>query len=57
VVDQQSFPLPVPAFPELQAQGAYSKKQLYTKKDIELVIQYAAERGITVMMEVDMPGR
>ena len=35
-VDDQSFPLPVNAFPLLQEKGAYSQAERYTKLDIEV---------------------
>ncbi|CAL1699853.1 unnamed protein product [Somion occarium] len=56
VADSQSFPLEVPGFPELAAKGAYSKEEMYSVNDVELIIQYANTRGIDVVMELDTPG-
>ncbi|EIW55410.1 N-acetylhexosaminidase [Trametes versicolor FP-101664 SS1] len=56
IIDSQSFPLEVGAFPELSAKGAYSSKEVYSLDDIQQIIQYANERGIDVIMEMDSPG-
>ena len=41
VVDSQSFPLDVPAFPELAQKGAYSDGEQYSLADVEQVVSYA----------------
>ncbi|EKM55102.1 glycoside hydrolase family 20 protein [Phanerochaete carnosa HHB-10118-sp] len=56
VVDSQSFPLEVSAFPELSQQGAYSAMQVYSEADVQDIISYAAARGIDVVLELDTPG-
>ncbi|KAF6755877.1 beta-hexosaminidase [Ephemerocybe angulata] len=56
VVDSQSFPLEVPEFPELAQKGAYSEKEKYSTQDVQDIVKYAAERGIDVLMEIDIPG-
>ncbi|KAI0364269.1 N-acetylhexosaminidase [Pilatotrama ljubarskyi] len=56
VIDSQSFPLEVEAFPELAAKGAYSAREIYTRDDIQHIVRYANERGIDVVMELDSPG-
>lgn len=43
MVDSHSFPLQVSIFPELSDAGAYSSKQVYSEKDVQDVIGYAAE--------------
>ncbi|EGW32125.1 uncharacterized protein SPAPADRAFT_61209 [Spathaspora passalidarum NRRL Y-27907] len=35
---------------------AYSPREIYTKQDILYVINYAYERGVRIVPEVDMPG-
>ena len=42
-IDSQSFPLDVEAFPELAEEGAYSTDEIYTREDIQQIIQYANE--------------
>ena len=43
VIDSQSFPLEVAAFPRLSEKGAYSTEEVYTKDDIQRIVQYANE--------------
>ncbi|KAF8993489.1 beta-hexosaminidase [Cyathus striatus] len=56
VVDSQSFPLVVPGFTELSAKGAYSPSSIYSPSDVKDIVQYAAQRGIDVLAEIDTPG-
>ncbi|KAF8133373.1 glycoside hydrolase family 20 protein [Boletus edulis] len=56
IVDSQSFPLEVAQYPQLAANGAYSADEIYSESDVQYLVQYAAERGIDVMMEIDTPG-
>lgn len=56
VTDSQSWPLVVPALPELSEKGAYSPAQTYSPADIEGLQRYGAVRGVQVYLEIDMPG-
>ncbi|KAG1888014.1 glycoside hydrolase family 20 protein [Suillus fuscotomentosus] len=56
ITDSQSFPLEVAQYPELSINGAYSPQEVYTASDVQYIVQYAAARGIDVMMEIDTPG-
>ncbi|XP_073953214.1 beta-hexosaminidase subunit beta-like [Choristoneura fumiferana] len=56
IVDDQSFPYQSEKFPELSEHGAYHPSMVYTKVDIETVVNYARERGIRVLPEIDVPG-
>ncbi|TBU57872.1 N-acetylhexosaminidase [Dichomitus squalens] len=56
VIDSQSFPLHVEAYPELAEKGAYSAEEIYSQNDIRTIVQYANERGVDVVMELDSPG-
>ncbi|KAL5522576.1 hypothetical protein ACEPAG_8593 [Sanghuangporus baumii] len=56
VTDSQSFPIQVPGFPELSAAGAYSNASIYTLDDVQDIVQYAGERGIDILVEIDSPG-
>ncbi|CAL5210265.1 unnamed protein product [Lathyrus oleraceus] len=55
IVDEQSFPLEVPSYPNLW-KGSYSKWERYTVEDAYEVVNFAKMRGINVMAEVDVPG-
>lgn len=55
IIDEQSFPLEVPSYPDLW-KGAYSKQERYTVEDAHDVVNFAKNRGIHVMAEVDIPG-
>jgi len=55
LVDSQSFPFNSPSSPNL-VKGSYSPKMIYTVDDISMIKQYAGERGIRILMEIDVPG-
>lgn len=54
--DAQSWPLEIPALPELARKGAYHQSQIWTTADLKEVQEYGVHRGIEVYVEVDMPG-
>ncbi|KAI0665445.1 N-acetylhexosaminidase [Trametes maxima] len=56
IIDSQSFPLGIPAFPELSEKGAYSLDEIYTGDDVQRIIKFANERGVDVVVEMDWPG-
>ncbi|KAG1802560.1 glycoside hydrolase family 20 protein [Suillus subaureus] len=56
ITDSQSFPLEVVQYPEITINGAYSPQEVYTASDVQYIVQYAAARGIDVLMEIDTPG-
>jgi len=56
VVDSQSFPYESAAYPDLSILGAYSGAHVFTREDVNRVVQYAAERGVRVVPEFDTPG-
>jgi hexosaminidase len=49
--DDQGWRIESKRFPKLQATGPY-----YTQDEIKSVVDYAGERGIEVVPEIDMPG-
>lgn len=55
IVDDQSFPMEVNSYPKLQAMGAYSAWERYSRMDASDVVEYARLRGIRVMLEIDTP--
>lgn len=49
--DDQSFTLPISAFPNLSTSG-----RTYTLEEIDSINRYAESRGIIIVPEVDIPG-
>lgn len=56
ITDAQSWPLEIPAMPDLAAKGAYQKGLSYSPDDLKRIQSYGTERGIEVILEIDMPG-
>ncbi|KAK0565620.1 Glucosamine-6-phosphate isomerase (Glucosamine-6-phosphate deaminase) (GNPDA) (GlcN6P deaminase) [Tilletia horrida] len=57
IVDAQSFPLQLPGkLGVLAERGAYSPQMVYSPSDIAHLVNYAAQRGININAEIDMPG-
>lgn len=59
LTDDQGWRLPVPSYPKLTEIGAESldgRRQAYTEDEIRDIVNYAAERHIEVIPEVDNPG-
>lgn len=54
--DSQSWPLEIPAMPDLTKNGAYAPVAIYTPDDIANIQAYAIQRGIEVIFEIDTPG-
>jgi hexosaminidase len=56
IVDAQSWPIQINAYPQMTAKGAYSAKQVYSQADVRGIIAYARARGVRIIPEIDMPG-
>lgn len=56
ITDSQSWPLVIPALPELSREGAYRPDFVYTPEDLEYIQRYAALQGVQTIIEIDMPG-
>ncbi|TGJ86242.1 hypothetical protein E0Z10_g2540 [Xylaria hypoxylon] len=54
--DSQSWPLEIPALPELHQKGAYAQGKSYSPADLAKIQQYAINRGIQPIIEIDTPG-
>ena len=54
--DAQSWPLEIPALPELTEKGAYRKDLKYSPDQIKDIQYYGALLGVQVYIEIDMPG-
>jgi hexosaminidase len=55
IVDWQSWPLESAAYPLLWS-AAWSYTERYTFEDVAAVVEYARQRGVRVVPEVDTPG-
>ena len=54
--DAQSWPLEIPALPELAAKGAYSPTQTWSVADLDDVHRHGQSHGVEVFLEIDLPG-
>ena len=55
ITDTQSFALELEALPDFTWYGAYRPDMVYTRNDVLDIVDYAAERGIMVIPELDAP--
>ncbi|KAI9288257.1 glycoside hydrolase superfamily [Umbelopsis sp. AD052] len=56
MIDSTSFPYKSKAYPQLAEKGSYSPAHQYDAKTISAVVQYAKERGVRVIPELEAPG-
>lgn len=56
MTDTQSWPLEIPALPELAQKSAFAPGLTYSPEEIQDLQEYAAERGVQAILEIDMPG-
>ncbi|KEF63494.1 uncharacterized protein A1O9_01472 [Exophiala aquamarina CBS 119918] len=54
--DSQSWPIEIPCLPDLARKGAYHPGLVWTTKDLEHIQSYGVSKGISVFIEIDMPG-
>lgn len=54
--DSQAWPLEIPSMPELAKKGAYHPALIWSASDLEDVQLHGLERGVSVFVEIDMPG-
>ncbi|KAL8645439.1 MAG: hypothetical protein Q9226_007303 [Calogaya cf. arnoldii] len=54
--DAQSWPLDIPAMPDLSTRGAYRKGLSYSPQQLAEIQEYGMYRGVEVNVEIDMPG-
>lgn len=54
--DAQSWPITVPSLPSLAAAGAYQGSLAWSTSDLAEVQLYGLNKGISVFIEIDMPG-
>ena len=58
LTDYEGWRLEIPAYPKLTQVGSLvdGKPQYFTTADMREIVQYAAERHIMVVPEIEMPG-
>ncbi|APE25944.1 MULTISPECIES: beta-N-acetylhexosaminidase [Streptomyces] len=56
LTDDQGWRMPVPALPRLTEVGGLPHGGAYTRAELGGLVAYAAERGVTVVPEIEMPG-
>lgn len=56
ITDAQSWPLEIPALPDLARQGAYRSDLSYSPTVVADIQLYGLFRGVEVFFETDMPG-
>lgn len=55
IVDAQSFPLDCPSEPLMSA-AAFQPGLIYTQEDLQSLAAYARDRGVQLLLELDVPG-
>ncbi|KAL8377862.1 hypothetical protein RB595_008514 [Gaeumannomyces hyphopodioides] len=55
VTDSQSWPLDLPSMPEVAREGAHRHDLIYTAEDVRRINEYGVQRGVEVILEIDMP--
>ncbi|KAL9595300.1 MAG: hypothetical protein Q9219_006522 [cf. Caloplaca sp. 3 TL-2023] len=56
VTDSQSWPLDIPALPDLSRKGAYRRGLSYSPRQLAQIQEYGMYRGVEVYLEIDTPG-
>eukprot|EP00818_Percolomonas_sp_WS_P001115 CAMPEP_0117445152 /NCGR_PEP_ID=MMETSP0759-20121206/5639_1 /TAXON_ID=63605 /ORGANISM="Percolomonas cosmopolitus, Strain WS" /LENGTH=528 /DNA_ID=CAMNT_0005237301 /DNA_START=8 /DNA_END=1594 /DNA_ORIENTATION=+ len=56
LTDAQSFPIQVKQYPDLSNKALWHEGMQYTAEILSDIVQYAYERGVRVIPEVDVPG-
>ncbi|KAI1607966.1 beta-N-acetylhexosaminidase [Exophiala viscosa] len=54
--DSQSWPLDIPSLPKLASKGAYQPNLIWTVNDLSEIQAHGVMKGISVFVEIDMPG-
>ena len=54
-VDDHSHPLYSQTYPDLSLKGAWRPYLIYTTEELRMLVRYAADRGVRVILELDMP--
>jgi hexosaminidase len=55
LTDSNSFPFYSARVPQMVKYGTFGSKKIYMPKDVLEVLQYANQRGVKVVPELDIP--
>lgn len=54
--DNKRFTFPLEDFPELKSFDEKGSREFYTIEELKELVEYAKQRGITIIPEIDLPG-
>ena len=54
--DAQSWPIEIPALPDLAKEGAYREDKIWSVQDLHQVQKHGLYHGVEVYLEIDLPG-
>lgn len=54
--DNKRFTFPLKKYPKLNQHNGHGDREYYTTQELESLVLYAKERGITIIPEIDLPG-
>ena len=56
ITDDDSWPIEIPSYPGMNKKTSFTPDQSYSVKDMKTIVDYANNRGIKIIPEIDMPG-
>ncbi|MDO6516522.1 family 20 glycosylhydrolase [Zobellia uliginosa] len=54
--DHQRFTIPLDDYPQLKTVNANGHREYYTKEELTALVEYAKDRGVSIVPEVELPG-
>ena len=54
--DDARVTFPLEDYPKLKTIGKNGEREYYTKQELQTLVAYAKERGVTIIPEIDLPG-
>ncbi|OWW24361.1 hypothetical protein B4Q04_16095 [Zobellia sp. OII3] len=54
--DHQRFTIPLEKYPKLKTVNREGHREYYTKQELEALVKYAKNRGISIVPEIELPG-
>lgn len=56
ITDDESFPLLLTKYSQITETSKFSDAWIFTKSDVQHLIEYAMARGVMIVPEIDTPG-